>query len=63
MDTPTLQITAVLNGMQIGDTAVYPIAMTRSVRVVSSELGLIKNRKYKTTTDRAARTITVTRLK
>lgn len=63
MDTPTLQITAVLNGMQIGDTAVYPIAMTRSVRVVSSELGLIKNRKYKTTTDRAARTITVKRLK
>ena len=63
MDTPTLQITAVLNEMQIGDTTVYPIAMTRSVRVVSSELGLIKNRKYKTTTNRAARTITVTRLK
>ena len=63
MDTPTLQITAVLNEMQIGDTTVYPIAMTRSVRVVSSELGLIKNRKYKTTTNRAARTITVKRLK
>lgn len=40
----------------------FPIEQMRSVRTQASELGLLYNRKYKTWTDRATRTITVKRL-
>lgn len=56
-----LKITPVLTDMEVGESAVFPLAKMKSVRVISSELGAILSRKYTTATDRNSRTITVVR--
>lgn len=50
-----------LTGLEIGATVTFPISRTKTVRAQASDLGLILDRVYKTTTNREAKTITVTR--
>lgn len=50
-----------LTGLGIGEMVVFPISRTKTVRAQASDLGLILDRVYKTTTNREAKTITVTR--
>lgn len=56
-----IKIRPTLTDMEIGDTCTFPVARMRSVRAQASELGVILDRTYKTTTNRAERTISVTR--
>lgn len=49
--------------MAIGDTLVFPIERTISVRATASLAGALLARQYKTKTDRVGRTISVTRSK
>lgn len=56
-----VKVRPALTGMEIGDTLVFPIESTKSVRAQCSDLGLILDRRYRTETSREARTIKVTR--
>lgn len=47
--------------MQVNDTLVFPICRLKTIRTQASELGAIYDRVYTTKTDRAAKTIEVTR--
>lgn len=55
------KIRPALANMSIGDTLTFPIERMRSVRATASELGVIENRKYSTSSNREDRTITVKR--
>lgn len=57
----TIKIRPTLTGMEVGDTQTFPVRIMKSVRSQASELGVILDRQYKTSTNRAERTITVTR--
>ena len=52
-----------IEAMAIGDTLVFPIERTISVRATASLAGALLARQYKTKTDRVGRTISVTRSK
>lgn len=56
-----VKVRPALTGMEIGDTLVFPIENTKSVRAQCSDLGLILDRRYRTETSREARIIKVTR--
>ena len=56
------KIRPTLSGMEVGDQAQFPIEQMKSVRAQASELGVILDRTYKTTTDRKERIISVTRI-
>ncbi|MBD5311705.1 MAG: hypothetical protein HDS13_06055 [Bacteroides sp.] len=58
-----MSITPVLRDLDTGDSAVFPIDRLRSVRTIASEVGVMYNRKFKTSANRVERTITVTRVK
>lgn len=47
--------------MEVGESVSFDIARLLTVRTYASSVGLVMNRHYKTTTDREAGTITVTR--
>ena len=51
-----------LTDLNVGDRVSYSIAKTKSVRAQASDLGLILDRVYKTSTSRENKTITVTRV-
>lgn len=57
----TIKIRPALTSMEVGDTCIFPVCKMKSVRAQASELGVILDRQYKTSTNRADRTITVTR--
>ena len=57
-----LKVRPTLTDLEIGATITIPISKTKSVRAQASDLGLILDRVYKTTTNREAKTITVTRI-
>jgi hypothetical protein len=50
-----------LENMKVGDIITFSIHRLKSVRTQASELGAILQRRYKTSTDRDSRTITVVR--
>lgn len=54
-------ITSVLRVMEVGDTVVYPLEKTNTVKALACTLGAIEKKVYSTTMDRVARTITVKR--
>lgn len=47
--------------MEVGDKTTFPVRRLKSVRAQASELGVILDRTYRTATNRAERTVTVTR--
>lgn len=55
------KIRPTLTGMEVGEKTTFPIEQMKSVRAQASELGVIHNRTYKTSTNRVERIITVTR--
>lgn len=55
------KIRPILRDMAVGETKEFPISRMKSVRTQASELGFMFNRHYTTRTDRASRTIIVTR--
>ena len=57
-----MSITPVLRALDVGNSTVFPIDRLRSVRTIASEVGVMYNRKFKTSVNRADRTITVTRV-
>ena len=56
------KIRPMLMALGVGDSVTFHISRLKSVRTQASELGAIYCRQYKTKTDRAAQTITVTRV-
>ncbi|MBD5272839.1 MAG: hypothetical protein HDS42_06215 [Bacteroides sp.] len=56
-----IAIRPTLSAMEKGDKVLFPIAKMKSVRAQASELGVILNRRYQTKSNRADRTIAVTR--
>ena len=56
-----IKIRPTLTGMEIGQECTFPVDKMKSVRAQASELSIILNRTYKTSTNRAQRTITVIR--
>ena len=50
-----------IRDMSVGSIKIYPIEHLRTVRVTASEIGLMLARRYKTSTNKHNRTITVTR--
>ena len=56
-----IKIRPTLTSMEVGDKTTFPVRRMKSVRAQASELGVILDRTYKTVTNRADRTITVTR--
>lgn len=57
----TTQIRPAIREMQVNDEVRFPIAQMKYVRVAASELGLIHGRNYRTSVNRADRTISVIR--
>lgn len=57
------KIRPILVGLQPGEAHPFPIERLKSVRTQASEISMIYDRKFKTETSRADRTITVTRTK
>ena len=55
-------VRATLTSMEVGDQARNPIEQMKSVRAQASELGVIRDRRYKTSTDRKERIISVIRI-
>lgn len=56
-----IKIRPTLTQMEVGETCKFPVHKLKSVRAQASELGVILDRTYRTTTNRAERTVTVTR--
>ncbi len=56
------KIRPALVSLEVGASVTFPISRLKSVRTQASELGAIYNRQFKTKTDRASQTITVTRI-
>lgn len=56
------KIRPALIALEVGDAIVFPISRLKSVRTQASELGAIFNRRFKTKTNRANQTITVSRI-
>ncbi len=54
------KIRPALVSLEVGASITFPISKLKSVRTQASELGAIYNRQFKTKTDRASQTITVT---
>ncbi len=61
MDENTIKIRPTLTAMEVGDKTTFPVRRLKSVRAQASELGVIPDRTYRTATNRAERTVTVTR--
>ena len=61
MDENTIKIRPTLTAMEVGDKTTFPVRRLKSVRAQASELGVILDRTYRTATNRAERTVTVTR--
>ena len=57
-----IEISPVLTELQVGERAVFPARRMDTVKVIASNLGFKLNRRYKTRSNREARTITVTRV-
>lgn len=57
-----VKVRPTLTNMEVGDKVIFSITKTKGVRAQASDLGLILERKYRTTTDRANRIIIVTRV-
>ena len=60
-DTPQ-KTRPTLYEMAVGDSIKFPISRLKSVRTQASELGMMYERQYTTKTDRADKTIEVTRI-
>lgn len=63
MKNSSAKISDVLMDMKVGEVVSFPIERLRSVRAIASQLGIMHNRVYPTTTDREERIINVTRKK
>lgn len=63
METYNVKVRPALFKMNVGESLVYPIEKMKNVRTQASELGAIYERQYTTHTNRADRTIEVTRIK
>lgn len=63
METNNVKVRPALFKMNVGESLVYPIEKMKNVRTQASELGAIYERQYSTRTNRADRTIEVTRIK
>lgn len=61
-ENQTDSIGSTLKKMSVGAKEAFPIEKMKTIRVAASEMGLIYNRKYKTATNRASRTIEVIRI-
>ena len=61
MDENTIKIRPTLTAMEVGDKTTFPVRRLKSVRAQASELGVILDSTYRTATNRAERTVTVTR--
>lgn len=62
MNDTTQKIRPTLYEMAVGDSIKFPISRLKSVRTQASELGMMYERQYTTKTDRAVKTIEVTRI-
>lgn len=62
MNDTTPKIRPTLYEMAVGDSIKFPISRLKSVRTQASELGMMYERQYTTKTDRADKTIEVTRI-
>ncbi|MBO5054290.1 MAG: hypothetical protein J6C44_08690 [Muribaculaceae bacterium] len=62
MNDTTQKIRPTLYEMAVGDSIKFPISRLKSVRTQASELGMMYERQYTTKTDRADKTIEVTRI-
>lgn len=62
MNDTTQKIRPTLYEMAGGDSIKFPISRLKSVRTQASELGMMYERQYTTKTDRADKTIEVTRI-
>lgn len=63
METLTTKLRPAIMSMEPGETKTFPIERMKSIRSQASEIGAIYDRVYTTRTDRAARTIEITREK
>ena len=57
-----VRILPAIRSLEIGESKDFPIERLKSVRAQASELGVILNRKFRTVSNRDARTVTVTRI-
>ena len=62
MSDTAQKIRPTLYEMAVGDSIKFPISRLKSVRTQASELGMMYERQYTTKTDRADKTIEVTRI-
>lgn len=62
MNDTTQKIRPTLYEMAVGDSIKFPISRLKSVRTQASEFGMMYERQYTTKTDRADKTIEVTRI-
>ena len=62
MNDTTQKIRPTLYEMAVGDSIKVPISRLKSVRTQASGLGMMYERQYTTKTDRADKTIEVTRI-
>lgn len=62
MNDTNQKIRPTLYEMAVGDSIKFPISRLKSVRTQASELGMMYERQYTTKTDRADKTIEVTRI-
>lgn len=56
------KIRPTLMDMAVGNTVKFPITRLKSVRTQASELGMMYERQFTTKTNRAERTVEVTRI-
>lgn len=62
MATEIQKVRPTLAGLEVGETASFPITRLKGVRTQASELGLMMQRTYKTWTNREERLIVVKRM-
>ena len=63
MDKNKTSIRSLITILRIGQTVTFPLNRLNSVRVTAYSYGLESGKQFKTSTDRDAKTIVVTRIK
>lgn len=62
MSENLIKMRPAITKLEVGESKDFPIERLKSVRTQASELGVILNRKFRTVSNREARTVTVTRI-
>lgn len=62
MERKNQKVSPTIANLQVGETATFPIAKLRSVRVQASEMGAILGRQFVTRSDRENQIVVVARV-